>query len=145
MKRPALLDVNVLIALLAPDHVHHDAAHVWFAANRRAGWATCPITENGLVRILSNPASSPQAEMPARIAARLHAARQSGGHIFWPDDVTLGDPRLFSLSIGWRQVTDCYLLGLAVRHQGRLATFDRSIPRTGVPGASPEHLVVIEA
>ncbi len=145
MTPPALLDVNVLIAILAPDHVHHEAAHAWFAANRSAGWATCPLTENGLVRILSNPASSPRAETTGRMAERLHGFRQSGDHRFWPDDVTLCDTRLFSLGVGWRQLTDVYLLGLAVRHQGRLATFDRSIPLSAVRGATPDSLVVIEA
>ena len=71
MKRPALLDVNVLIAIFAPHHIHHEAAHAWFAANRSSGWATCPLTENGMVRILSNPASSPVAERPAELAQRL--------------------------------------------------------------------------
>ena len=145
MKRPALLDVNVLIAIFAPHHIHHDAAHAWFAANRSSGWATCPLTENGMVRILSNPASSPVAERPAELAQRLQAFRESGEHRFWPDDVSLCDTQLFSLSVGWRQLTDVYLLGLAVQHEGRLATFDRSIPLKAVPGARAEHVCVIEA
>ena len=144
MKRRALLDVNVLIAIFAPHHIHHEAAHAWFGANRSSGWATCPLTENGMVRILSNPASSPVVERPAALAKRLQAFRESGEHRFWPDDVTLCDNRLFSLGVGWRQLTDVYLLGLAVQHQGRLATFDRSIPLKAVPGARAEHLCVIE-
>jgi toxin-antitoxin system PIN domain toxin len=139
------LDVNVLVALFDPDHVHHDAAHAWFGKHRSAGWATCPLTESGLVRILSNPAYSPQGERPARIAESLQAFRESGDHQFWPDDVSLSDSRLFSLEVGWRKLTDVYLLGLALRHQGRLATFDRSIPIPPVRGARPEHLVVIDA
>ena len=145
MSAPALLDVNVLIALFDPDHVHHGAAHDWFARNRSAGWATCPLTENGAVRILSNPAYSPIAERPAAIAERLWTFKGSGHHRFWPDDVSLCDPRRYSLAVGHRHLTDAYLLGLAVHHGGRLATFDRSIPLKAVRGARPEHLAVINA
>ncbi|HEY7215024.1 MAG TPA: hypothetical protein VIC28_10365 [Thermoanaerobaculia bacterium] len=69
----ALLDVNVLVALFDPDHVHHEAAHTWFAAHRGAGWATCPLTENGLIRILSNPAYAATLETPAALVRRLEA------------------------------------------------------------------------
>lgn len=145
MKRPALLDVNVLIALFDPDHLHHESAHRWFAAHRTTGWATCPLTENGLVRIVSNPAYSPIAERPATLASRLRAFCESGDHRFWPDDVSLRDGTLFTLEIGHRKLTDTYLLGLAVRHAGRLATFDRAITVRSVRGARPEHLTLIEA
>ena len=145
MSQPALLDVNFLIALFDPDHVHHDAAHAWFGANRASGWASCPLTENGLVRILSNPAYSPSAERPVDVAARLATFRDSGDHAFWPDDVSLCDPRAFELVVGQRQLTDVYLLGLAVRHDGRLATFDRSVPTRAVRGARAGHLVVVDA
>jgi uncharacterized protein len=144
VSRPALLDVNVLVALFDPEHIHHEAAHAWFGARRPGGWATCPLTENGLVRILSNPAYSSRAARPAEIARRLGTFRASGGHTFWPDDVSLCDPG-FSLSVGHRQLTDVYLLALAVRHGGTLASFDRSIPTKAVRGARAEHLVVIEA
>jgi toxin-antitoxin system PIN domain toxin len=142
---PALLDVNLLIALFDPDHVHHEPAHVWFGAHKKGGWATCPLTENGLVRILSNPAYSPAAERPARIAERLRVFCGSGHHVFWPDDVSLRDAGRFDLAVSHRRLTDVYLLALAVAHEGRLATFDRSIPSKGVPGAGPRHLAVIEA
>jgi toxin-antitoxin system PIN domain toxin len=145
VSRPALLDVNVLIALFDPDHVHHEAAHAWFSAHRSSGWATCPLTENGIVRILSNPAYSPAAERPAEIARRLAAFRDSGDHVFWPDDVSVCDSRTFDLSIGHRQLTDVYLLALAVRRDGRLATFDRSIPAKTVRGARADHLALIDA
>lgn len=145
MKRPALLDVNLLVALFDPDHVHHEAAHRWFGAEKAGGWATCPLTENGVVRILANPAYSPAPERPGAIAARLRAFRASGHHAFWPDDVSLSDAGLFALSVSHRQLTDVYLLGLARAHRGRLATFDRSIPLKAVRGAGAEHLVVIEA
>ena len=145
MSRPALLDVNLLIALFDPDHVHHEAAHAWFGPHRSSGWATCPLTENGVVRILSTPAYGASAERPAEIVRRLAAFRASGDHVFWPDDVSLCDARLFTLSVGHRQLTDVYLLALALRHDGRLATFDRSIPERAVRGCRAEHLVVVDA
>jgi hypothetical protein len=145
VSRPALLDVNFLIALFDPEHVHHEPAHSWFGGHRSSGWATCPLTENGVVRILSNPAYSASVEPPAEIARRLASFRKSGGHVFWPDDVSLCDPELFNLAVGHRHLTDVYLLGLAVRHGGRLATFDRSIPVKAVREARPDHLAVIEA
>ncbi len=146
-RRPALLDVNVLVALFDRDHVHHEAAHAWFGPSRRSGWATCPITENGLVRILSNASYTGVAEPPASMAARLHALCASGHHTFWPDDVSLTDTRLFAWTPAatHRNLTDIYLLGLARRHGGRLVTFDRTIPSTVVVGAGDEHLEVIPA
>jgi toxin-antitoxin system PIN domain toxin len=115
--RVVLLDVNVLVALFDPDHVHHSAAHTWFTAHRRAGWATCPLTENGLIRILANSAYSGVHETPAAIQKRLQSFCGSGQHVFWPDDVSLRDETLFrrSAPVTDRQVTDVYLLGLA-RH-----------------------------
>lgn len=95
MTRVALLDVNVLVALFDPDHVHHGPAHAWFAAHRSEGWATCPRTENGLVRLLSNPSYSGVHETPAAIVRRLQAFCASGGHAFWPDFVSLRDRKLF--------------------------------------------------
>ncbi|MDA1185409.1 MAG: PIN domain-containing protein [Acidobacteria bacterium] len=143
--RPALLDVNVLVALFDPDHVHHDIAHDWFADNRGDGWATCPLTENGVVRILSNLRYSPTAESSARIVERLRATCDNGNHVFWADDLSLRDVRRFvaAAPISHRQVTDVYLLGLARRHRGRLATFDRTIPLEAVPGGERDDLIVI--
>ena len=89
MTRTALLDVNVLVALFDPDHVHHEAAHEWFAANRGAGWATCPLTESALVRILSNAAYTGVRETPANIVERLKAFCASGGHAFWADEISI--------------------------------------------------------
>jgi toxin-antitoxin system PIN domain toxin len=143
----ALLDVNVLVALFDPDHVHHDAAHAWLGTNRSAGWATCPLTENALVRILANPAYSGAREQPTQIVRRLQTFCASGHHLFWPDDISLRDARLFAskLPIGHQQLTDIYLLGLAKKNDGSLATFDRTIPLTAVVGAKREHLTVIPA
>lgn len=143
--RPALLDVNVLVALFDPDHVHHDTAHDWFADSREGGWATCPLTENGVVRILSNLRYSPTAESPSRIIERLTGVCASGHHVFWPDDVSLRDASRFvtGAPISHRQVTDVYLLGLAKRNGGRLATFDRTIPLGAVPGGAADDLIII--
>jgi toxin-antitoxin system PIN domain toxin len=93
----ALLDVNVLVALFDPDHVHHEPAHRWFEDHRRFGWATCPLTENGLVRVLAHPAYSLSAVPPAVILERLEAFCGSGEHVFWPDDISLRDANLFQI------------------------------------------------
>jgi predicted nucleic acid-binding protein len=97
------------------------------------------------VRIIANPSYSPSAERPAKVAERLRAFCGSGYHEFWPDDVSLRDAGRFDLAVGHRKLTDVYLLALAVAHEGRLATFDRSIPLSGVPAAGPKHLAVIDA
>lgn len=143
MTRPALLDVNVLVALFDAGHVHHEAAHDWFADNRTHGWATCPITENGFVRVLAHPQSGVTERAPA-ILESLRRFCASGHHQFWPDVVSLRDD-IFDLSVaqGYRQVTDIYLLGLAARMDGVLATFDRSIPVRAVRTASIDTLAVI--
>jgi uncharacterized protein len=143
----ALLDVNVLVALFDPDHVHHEPAHRWFAEQRSIGWATCPLTENGLLRVLTHPAYTQAAAPPADILERLRVFCGSGGHTFWSDDLSLRDAELFQLGAppNHRQVTDVYLLGLAVKRGGRLATFDRGIPLAKVRGAEGENLVLIHA
>jgi toxin-antitoxin system PIN domain toxin len=144
VSRVALLDVNVLVALFHPDHIHHEAAHTWLAANRFDGWATCPLTENGLLRILSNAASSGMHENAASIRLRLETFCSSGSHVFWPDSVSLRDERRFRLvGATHKQVTDIYLLGLSVENGGRLATFDRRIPLRAVIDAGQDALAVI--
>src|SRR5262245_52326892 len=128
MNRVALLDVNVLVALFDSEHVHHELAHDWFADHRANGWATCPVTENGFLRVLSNPAYGHDMLRPERLLRGLRTFHASGHHVFWPDSVSLTDERLFHLAqaSGHRQLTDVYLLGLATRMKGCLATFDRS-------------------
>jgi len=143
----ALLDVNVLIALFDPDHVHHDVAHDWFVAEGSTGWATCPITENGFVRVVSHPGYRPDPLRPAVVLDGLRRFCAHRGHHFWADDVSIHDASLFvpkSFS-GARQLTDVYLLGLATKMGGKLATFDRSIPLSAVRGARPSHVAVIES
>lgn len=145
MSRVALLDVNVLVALFDRDHIQHEVAHDWFGDHRSFGWATCPLTENGLIRILSNPAVSPAAERPAATRDRLRKFCQSGHHAFWADEVSLCDPKVFppALPVASSQITDVYLLALASRHGGLLATFDRRIPIRAVSGATADHLAVV--
>lgn len=145
MAPTALLDVNVLVALFDPDHVHHDLAHDWFTEEGAGGWATCPLTENGFIRVISNPAYGLDRFRPDAAGKSLAVFLNSEHHSFWPDGISLADTALFDLSLaaGHRQLTDIYLLGLAVRLNGRLATFDQTIPYKAVKGATPESLQVI--
>lgn len=141
----SLLDVNLLIALFSPDHVHHELAHDWFADHHEDGWATCPVTENGFLRVLSNPASGSPVARPVELSTLLTKFCASTHHHFWADSVSLRDTTLFTASLvrGHRQVTDIYLLGLAVKMGGRLVTFDRTIPLSAVADATAASLAVI--
>ena len=141
----ALLDVNVVLALLDRDHVQHDRAARWLQAEIRHGWASCAITQNGFVRILSQP-GYPSPVPPQRGAELLARATATDHHRYWPCDLSLLDPTVFDHSRvhGARQVTDVYLLGLAVRHGGRFVTFDRTIAPTAVRAAGPDQLVVLQ-
>ncbi len=138
----ALLDVNVLIALFDPDHIHHDVAHDWFADNRSRGWATCPLTQNGFVRTAAALARTREPVSVRVLAEGLRTFTASGRHSLWPDDVSLLDATVFNHTVllGHQQLTDIYLLGLAVKHKGVLVTFDRKIPIEAVTGASKTHV-----
>lgn len=140
----ALLDVNVLVALLDGDHVDHERAWGWLAEEIGTGWASCAITQNGFVRILSQP-RYPSPIPPAEAIERLREATATEHHRFWPCDLSLLDPRRIDRSRlhGPRQVTDAYLLALATANDGRLVTFDRTVPLAAVPAASPANLVVL--
>ena len=140
----ALLDINVLIALFDAEHVHHEIAHDWFSDARGHGWATCPLTENGFVRISSNPRAT-FAERPAAARDRLQQFCESGHHVFWADAVSLRDTRVFRtpLPVGSKQVTDIYLLGLACHYGGCFVTLDQGIPLSAVNGATRDHLLVL--
>lgn len=124
-----LLDVNVLIALVDPNHVQHDAAHDWFGKVGRRSFATCPITENGLVRILSHPKYPSPPGAPGVVVNSLNALRAMTGHRFWPDTVSLADGHLVDPTrlSSHAQVTDTYLLALAKASGGKLATMDRRL------------------
>ncbi|MBK7720811.1 MAG: PIN domain-containing protein [Austwickia sp.] len=140
--RRALLDVNVLVALMDADHEAHEVAHAWIDAAQPGGWATCAITQNGLVRVLSQP-RYPNAIPAAHALRMLERAVAAPNHVFWPCDLGLADGIAGDRLIGHRQITDAYLLALTVRHDGCLVTLDRTIPRDLVPGAAAEHLVVL--
>ena len=139
-----LLDVNVLIALLDPDHSLHERAREWFGRNAPDGWTSSPITQNGCVRVMSHP-RYPNT-LPVRpIVERLREATRSHHHEFWTDDVSPLDPRIVDASRihAPRQLTDLYLLALAVHRGGRFVTFDASVPVSAVRGAEKKHLVAL--
>jgi uncharacterized protein len=138
----ALLDVNVLIALMDAAHVHHQLARSWLEENIQNGWASCPITQNGCIRILSQSAY-PGSEPAAVIAARLADAAATPWHEFWPDNLSLLEQDCLDWKhvLGSRQITDAYLLAVAVHRGGRLVTLDRAVPLAVVPGAEERHLV----
>ncbi len=140
----ALLDINVLIALLDQDHSMHAQAGRWFAARAGGGWASCPITQNGCVRIMSH-ANYPNPLKVGAIMERLGDAIATAQHQFWTDDVSLLDSRIADPTRihGPRQVTDLYLLALAVRRGGCFVSFDSSIPRSAIKHAEKKHLVTL--
>lgn len=125
----ALLDVNVLVALAWPNHVHHEAALSWFKKQREAGWATCALTEAGFVRVSCNPSAVRYAVTPQTAIALLGALRGLGAHSFWPLDRSLTDlPDTVVARIqGYRQITDAVLLAAAIQRGGQLATFDNGL------------------
>jgi uncharacterized protein len=140
-----LLDVNVLIALLDDAHVFSRRANEWLeAAPRRI--ATCPIVENGVVRIMSAPAySATHRATPEQVADGLKALRDGVDHAFWPDALSVLDEGLFDFSRlhGHRQISDAYLLALAVHHGGALASFDAGVALSAVRGATKKHLLAL--
>ena len=143
----ALLDVNLLIALFDEDHLHHPGAHGWLAAHSGTPLAVCPLTENGLIRIMSQPAYPNGPYTPLEIARLLAGWKDNLGSrlAFWPDSLSLNDSNIFHLEhVGSaRHLTDVYLLALAVRHHGRLVTFDRTVPWRAVSGASEQALEIV--
>lgn len=138
--------MNVLISLFDQDHVFHERAHLWLESNAGEGIATCPMTENGVVRVISHPKYSRSLNLtPGDVIQRLADFCDAQDHFFWPDDVSLRDASHFQTDriLGSRQVTDVYLLGLAVRNGGRMVTFDEGITIKAVHDAKMENLVVI--
>lgn len=140
----ALLDVNVLIALHDREHVHHERAAQWFESNIGHGWATCPLTQNGCLRVMSQAGYSNPLPLAA-LTDMLQRSTDTTFHQPWSDDISILDAKRFNhLHIhSSRQLTDLYLLGLAVRHKGRLASFDQRIPLSAVVGATEAHLVTL--
>lgn len=140
----ALLDINVLIALFDPIHQHHHRAHAWLKTNIRFGWASCPITQNGFVRIITHPRYARPVAV-AEAVERLGEATATTHHEFWPDDLSITDTGRFRHDRihGPSQLTDLYLIALAFHHQGRFVTFDQAIPLAALPAAAGKHLVVL--
>ncbi|HWH80959.1 MAG TPA: TA system VapC family ribonuclease toxin [Burkholderiaceae bacterium] len=139
-----LLDVNVLIALVDPAHVQHDPAHEWFAAQGHPAWATCPLTENSVLRIVGNTRYPNSPGTPAAVAPLLATLRTLRGHVFWPDDISLLDAERADAArlLSSAQITDTYLLAPACAHGGQLASFDRRLVKDAVRGGARRlHLI----
>lgn len=141
-----LLDVNVLLALAWPNHLHHQAAHAWFQANHENGWATCPMTQAAFVRLSSQPAVTKLLVPVGEAVQILALSTQSSHHRFWLQDTPVASllPEMLARIMGPRQLTDAVLVDLAIRRQGSLATFDRHMS-TLLPPGSPyaSHLTFI--
>ena len=135
-ERIALLDVNVLIALVDPQHVQHEPSHRWFQAHGRHGWATCPLTQNALLRILGNPRYPNSPGGPLVVMHLLQGLLGHPAHVFWSDALSWDAAGIFKAEalLHHGQITDTYLLGLAVHHQGRLVSFDRRLSSRAVRG-----------
>jgi toxin-antitoxin system PIN domain toxin len=140
-----LLDVNTLIALIDPAHVQHERAHDWFASTAKDAWATCPLTENRVARIIGQPRYPNSPGSPEAVADLIAAAVMNAqdAHEFWPDDFSL----FHNMDTGATQLdsgltSDTYLLALACAHGGKLATFDRHLPTHAVVnGANALHVI----
>jgi uncharacterized protein len=140
----ALLDINVLIAIHDASHVHHERARAWLGEHVAAGWSSCAITQNGFVRVVSQPRYPLEITVSEAVALLAQSCGKSD-HEFWSDDVSVVDGETIDASRvhGPKQVTDVHLLALAVRRGGRLVTLDDGIPLSAVRNASTEHLVVL--
>jgi len=139
--KPFLLDVNVLLALAWPNHLHHREAAAWFAQNRRNGFRTCPLTQTGFVRISSNPAFTPDAVSPLQAVDLLTRIAAMPGHDFWADDLPLPAAMDGARILGHRQVVDLYLLRLSAHHGGIFATLDGGAAALAKREAIPAVLV----
>jgi toxin-antitoxin system PIN domain toxin len=129
-----LLDINLLLALTDPMHVHHEAAHRWFVEKGRTSWATCPLTQNGFIRIASHPNyPNRPGDVPA-VTAILRQLCATQGHQFWTEDISILEILEPAAIITHAQITDIYLAGLAVHKNGKLATLDQRIPVNAVQG-----------
>ncbi len=140
----SLLDVNLLIALSDASHVHHAKTRSWFKQEASKGWATCPLTENGLIRIVGNPKYPGSPGEPETILPLLSCLKRFPGHQFWQDSISLTDTKHANLLKGAssKSVTDLYLLALAMSHGGRLATLDSRIDPTAITGGAQALIVL---
>ena len=125
----SLLDVNMLIALAWPNHVHHEIALRWFKKHQASGWATCPISQRGFTRVSSDAQIMPQARSPKEARRLLQRIVALPYHTFWNDDISIATSEFIAPEklFGYRQITDAHLLALALRHGGRLVTLDERI------------------
>lgn len=140
-----LLDVNVLVALLWPAHEFHDRAQNWFVRNSKSAWATCPFTQAAVIRILSNPMFSPDALTVEGAIAVVSSNIEHPTHRFWPDDISFTEATIAFRKriLGHKQVTDAYLLGLAIHRKGKLVTMDRAVPALLDDSSRSSSIVVI--
>jgi uncharacterized protein len=138
----ALFDVSILLALLDPDHIHHERARSWWGSQRQHGWASCPLSQNGFMRIISQKTYL-RPKSIGEAVDMMQRATSRPDHLFWPDDLSLLDTAIVDHSrvLGPRQITDIYLLALAVKHGGRFATLDKGVSLSAVRGATAERLV----
>lgn len=143
----SLLDVNLLVALAWPSHVHHRPALAWFRENQSRGWATCPLTQSGFVRVSANPQVLSEAKTVREAVQLLQRIVLLPHHQFWLDDVSIAASPGFDTTrvTGYRQITDAHLLALALHRGGRLATFDRKIAALAPAGASADVVSLIAA
>lgn len=140
-----LPDVNVLVALAWPNHVHHESARAWFGASHRKGWATCPVTESGFVRVSSNRKVIPAARRPGDAILVLREMTALAGHVFWADETSIARSRWIAPErlVGHGQVTDAHLCAVALAHGGRLVTFDGGIADVLPPGTKASEALTV--
>ncbi len=140
----ALFDISILLALLDQDHIHHERTRAWWATQRHHGWASCPLSQNGFVRIISQKAYQHPKPIIEAFGMLQHATTRPD-HQFWPDDLSLLDTTLINHSrvLSPRHLTDIYLLALAVKHGGRLVTLDTGIALQAARGAKQHQLVIV--
>ena len=143
-----LLDINVLLALAWPSHLHHEVAHRWFGQLRSEGWASCPATQSGFVRLSATRGVVPDPMTPVEAIAAIERSASQPEHHFWPQDEQVGAiaPEIMVRIMGPRQMSDAVLLDLAIKHGGRLATFDQAIGHL-IPRGSPlaDYIEIIPA
>ena len=140
----ALFDISVLLALFDQDHIRHAHVRAWYLSERKHGWASCPLSQNGFLRIVSQRSySSPRSIADALLVLRAATTRTE--HAFWPEDISILDPARIdhAFMLGPKQITDVYLLALAVKNNGRLVTLDTAVPLAAAKGAKPENLVAL--
>lgn len=137
----------MLVALFDPSHLHHEAAHQWFGRRRKTPWATCPLTVNGCLRVLSRIAATTKPVPLSHLAGQLYELLQLPGRVGFMSQPELTDPKRFDLTKlrGSNQLTDSLLLAIAIENQAKLVTFDRNIPWAAVIGAGLDDIEILRA